>query len=79
MAVAARKATMSAPTFTQLMPSCEAAAFFLYMSTARRPSSGEIVHMCGKDCFPSYKGHIFWVWVLFFILRGSLLEADASG
>jgi len=44
--------------------SSDTAAFSLYMPTARQPSSEEIVHMCGQDGFPFYKGHILWAWVL---------------
>jgi len=44
--------------------SSDTAAFSLYMTTARRPSSGEIVHMCGQDSFPSYKCHILRACVL---------------
>jgi len=68
MRAAARKATMSALAITQLMASCQAVQaqlfFFLYMPTARRPSSRKIVHMCEQDSFPFYKVHILWVWVL---------------
>jgi len=44
--------------------SLDTAPFSLFMPTARRPSSGEIVHMCGQDGFPSFKGHILLAWVL---------------
>jgi len=53
MAAAARKATMSAFTTTQLMPSCEA---------VQTPLVDR--HQTGQDGFPSYKGHVHLAWVL---------------
>jgi len=54
--------------------SSDTAAFSLYMPTAHRPSSGEIVHMCIQDGFP------FGLSVTLvseeFIIRGAELGAD---
>jgi len=45
------------------------------MLTARRPSSGETVHMCGQDGFHSYKGHILLAWVLPLSRKNLFFEA----
>jgi len=66
MAAAARKTRSCCP---------DTAASSLYMPTARRPSSGEIVHMCVQDGFPSYKGHILWAWVLSLSRKNLFFEA----